>query len=258
MKLLSILRSIIGEGITLNSDDTISINVIKSTDTPEDPFFINRERKSIKVGGVPTYYGISPNPSLNGDFITDVYDNTKDVNNISAENLYKLVLLTAPSISIDYIIALPSSAKLNTVLVKSLQQKYKVLDKNILTNISKIKYFIDDMINKEKYTTSDPVTQKMADTWIRSLKKRYPDNPEMYIKKSSSKKTNHPGIQSGARVLLNPTYAVDQDVPSFGRILVVDDFLIGGTSLREVYGLLINKGVPKENIIGYCLGTKKT
>ena len=74
-------------------------------------------------------------------------------------------------------------------LLKSLQQKYKVLDKNILTNISKIKYFIDDMINKEKYTTSDPVTQKMADTWIRSLKKRYPDNPEMYIKKSSSKKT---------------------------------------------------------------------
>jgi len=258
MKLLNILRNILKEGVTLNDDDdTLNINVIRSTDTPEDPFFINRDKKFVKKGGIPTYYGISPNPSLNGDLVTKVYDNTKDINNISTENLYKLILLTAPSMAVDYIIALPSSAGLNTLLLSALQQKYKVLDKNILSDISKIEYFIDDMVNQEKYASADPVTQKMIDTWMRSLKKRYPDNPKMPIKKSSSIKSNHPGLQSGARGLLNPVYAVNQKLPTFGRVLVVDDFLIGGTSLREVYNILTSNGVPKENIIGYCLGTKE-
>lgn len=258
MKLISILKNIITEGVTINDDDTLNINVIKSTDTPEDPFFINRDRKFIKVGKIPTYYGISPNPSLNKDLVTTIYDNTKDVNNISVENLYKLVLLTAPSMGVDYIIALPSSAGLNTLLLNALKQKYKVLDKNILSDVSKIEYFIDDMINQEKYAKADPVTQNMANTWVRSLKKRYPDNPKMPIKKSSSKKSKHPGLQSGARGLLNPVYSINQQVPTSGKILVVDDFLVGGTSLREVYNILIDNNVPKENIIGYCLGTKET
>ena len=59
------------------------------------------------------------------------------------------------------------------------------------------------MVNQEKYASADPVTQKMIDTWMRSLKKRYPDNSKMPIKKSSSAKSNHPGLQSGARGLLN-------------------------------------------------------
>ena len=113
------------------------------------------------------------------------------------------------------------------------------------------------MINKEKYATSDSITQKMADTWIRSLKKRYPNNQKMPIKKSASKIKNHPGLQSGARGLLNPVYSINQELSSTKlNILVVDDFLIGGSSLREVYKILINKGVPKEKIIGYCLGIK--
>jgi hypothetical protein len=257
IKLIDILKNVINEGVTLNNDDILNINIIKSTDTPEDPFFINRDKKFVKKGGISTYYGISPNPSLSGNLVTTVYNNTKDINDISAENLNKLILLTAPSISVDYIISLPSSAGLNSLLLNALQQKYKVLDKNILSNISKIEYFIDNMVNQERYLKADPTTQKMTDTWTRSLKKCYPDNPKMPIKKSSSRKSGHPGLQSGARGLLNPVYAINQEVPTFGRILVVDDFLIGGTSLREVYNILISKGVPKENIIGYCLGTKE-
>jgi hypothetical protein len=40
------------------------------------------------------------------------------------EDLYKLILLTAPSIPIHHIIVLPSSAGLNKKLVEALKQKY--------------------------------------------------------------------------------------------------------------------------------------
>ena len=152
---------------------------------------------------------------------------------------------------------LPSSSKLNMSLVDILQQKYKVQDDNILTNISKIEYFIDDMINKEKYGKADPTTQKMADTWVKSLKKHYgADAPKMPIKKSGNKGTGHPGIQTGARHLLNPVYKVEDDWKVGTNVLVVDDFLIGGSSMREIYTQLIDRGIPTKNIKGYCLGIK--
>jgi hypothetical protein len=258
MKLINILKNIINEGITISGKNTLNINVIKSTDTPDDPFFINRNKNFIKKGGIPTYYGISPNPSLDGNLVTDIYNNTKDIEKIDDVNMNKLVILTAPSTPVDFIISLPSSAGLNGVLLKSLQQKYKVPDKNVLTNIYKIEYFIDDMINREKYDRADPTSQRTVDTWIRGLKRLYPNNPKMPIKKSRNTATGHPGLQTGVRGLLNPVYAIDNEVPTFGKVLVVDDFLIGGSSLKEVYNILISKGVPKENIIGYCLGTKET
>lgn len=247
------------EGVTVDGD-TLRINVIKSTDHVDDPFIINRGRDSFKKSGVPIYYGISPNPNsqLDSNTITDLYDNTKDLNKVDQEDLYKLVLLTAPSIPIHHIIALPSSAGLNKKLVEALKQKYKVPDSNVLTNTSKIEYFIDDMINQEKYAAADPITQRMASTWIKSLKKKYGDDAaKMVIKKSRNKETGHPGIQSGARGLLNPVYSIDDKLPTSGKLLVVDDFLIGGSSFAEVFSILIKNGVPKENIVGYCLGTKK-
>ena len=40
------------------------------------------------------------------------------------------------------------------------------------------------------------------------------------------------------------------------NVLVVDDFLIGGSSMREIYTQLIDRGIPTKNIKGYCLGIK--
>jgi|TARA_R110000737_G_scaffold333410_1_gene351056 hypothetical protein len=269
IKFITEHKHILKEGITLNDDNTFNINAIKSSDDLiNDPFIINRNRNSTKKEGIPVYYGISPNPNiLSTREVNDIYNATKDANNISPEDLYKLIFFTTPEATqptkekigfkINYLISLPSSAGLNNSLLESIKRRYKIEDRYVLTNISKIEYFIDDMINKEKYNAADPTTQNMASTWTRSLKRNYPDNPKMPIKKSGNPQTGHPGIQTGARHLLNPAYQMDQDIPKNVKILVIDDFLIGGSTLKEIFKILIGKGVPKENIIGYVLGSQK-
>lgn len=257
------------EGVTVNNDNTLNINVVKSTDNINDPFLINRARNFKKLNGIPVYYGISPNPQLSSplksSYINTIYNNTKDLSNVPLDDLYKLILLTCPrpediggeGFKLDYVISIPSSAQLNDLILTSVKRKYDIKDENVLSNISKIEYFIDQMINKEKYNISDPTTKNMANTWIKSLKKAYPNNPKMYIKKSPNPRTGHPGIQTGARHLLSPAYQIDQNIPQNKKILVVDDFLIGGSTFKEIFRILIDKGIPKENIVGYCLGSQK-
>jgi hypothetical protein len=254
IKLLDILKIIITEGTTTN---TLDINLKRSGEL-DGPFILNTDKKSRKIKGIETYYGISRNikSKLNIEETTEIYNELKNTN-ISPEILSYIILPTAPSIYVKYIMILPSSSELNKSLADILKQKYKVPDENILTNISKIEYFIDDMINKETYTDADPTTQKMADTWIRSLKKHYGTNaPKMPIKKSGNKETGHPGIQTGARHLLNPVYKIEDNWKVNNNILVVDDFLIGGSSIKEIYTQLIDRGIPIKNINGYCLGVK--
>ena len=254
IKLIDLLNEIIAEGAV---SKTLDADLNKSEES-NSPFLLNTSSDFRKIKGVETYYGITRNPgsTLSVEETTEIYNDLKN-SNVSSEILNRIVLSTAPSVYIKYIMVLPSSSKLNMSLVDILQQKYKVQDDNILTNISKIEYFIDDMINKEKYGKADPTTQKMADTWVKSLKKHYgADAPKMPIKKSGNKETGHPGIQTGARHLLNPVYKVEDDWKVGTNVLVVDDFLIGGSSMREIYTQLIDRGIPTKNIKGYCLGIK--
>jgi len=254
IKLIDLLNEIFAEGAI---SKTLDANLEKSGDS-DSPFILNTSADYRKIKGVETYYGISRNPksSLNTEETTEIFNNLKN-SSIAPEILNRIILSTAPSVYIKYIMVLPSSSGLNKSLVDALQQKYKVQDDNILTNISKIEYFIDDMINKEKYSEADPTTKKMADTWVKSLKKRYgADAPKMPIKKSGNKETGHPGIQTGARHLLNPVYKVEDDWKASSNILVVDDFLIGGSSMKEIYTQLLDRGIPTKNIKGYCLGMK--
>jgi hypothetical protein len=247
IKLLNILKEIKEGEITIGKEDFNS-------------FLLNTNAESKKINKINTYYGIKQNPkgSLTGNQVDDYFHSIKDREIMSDEEIRKIVLQTAPrEIYIKYLIVLPSTSDLNMVLVSALKQKYKISDKDILTDITKINYFIDDMIDKEKYSQSDSTTQGMADTWIRSLKKRYGnDAPPMPIKKSKDKKTGHPGIQSGARKLLSPVYKVGDIGKIHNRIIVVDDFFIGGSSFREVYNQLLEKGISPDKILGYCLGMK--
>ena len=254
IKLIDLLNEIIAEGAV---SKTLDADLNKSEES-DSPFLLNTSSDFRKIKGVETYYGITRNPKskLSVEETTEIYNDLKN-SNVSSEILNRIVLSTAPSVYIKYIMVLPSSSKLNKSLVDVLQQKYKVQDDNTLTNISKVEYFIDDMIDKEKYSKADPTTKKMADTWVKSLKKHYgADAPKMPIKKSGNKETGHPGIQTGARHLLNPVYKVEDDWTAGTNVLVVDDFLIGGSSMREIYTQLIDRGIPTKNIKGYCLGMK--
>lgn len=247
VKLLDILREINEGEITIGKEDSNS-------------FLLNTDTESKKINKINTYYGIKQNPksSLTANQVDDYFHSIKNREIMSDEEILKIVLQTAPrNIYIKYLIVLPSTSKLNIVLANALKQKYRISDKDVLTDITKINYFIDDMINKEKYSQSDPTTQNMADTWIKSLKKIYGnDAPPMPIKKSKDEKTGHPGIQSGARKLLNPVYKVGDIGEIHNRIMVVDDFFIGGSSFKEVYNQLLEKGISPDKILGYCLGMK--
>lgn len=256
MKLINLLKEVRSEGVTVDNGG-LKIDIIKSTDKPDDPFLINRGGEFFKKKGVAVFYGISPNPEVKmpESQITAIYDSVKK-QKINDEELRKLVLLTAPRAMIDNIVVLPSSSGLNKKIAEILKNKYKVSDDRVFYNISKVKYKIDDMIDQEKFAKSDPTTQKMASTWIRSLKKKYGEDAELYIKKSSDPDTGHPGIQSGARILLKPTYNVGQ-VPKNGLTVIVDDFLISGSSLGEVINSLLADGMNKETLAAYCLGIKR-
>jgi len=257
MKLIDILREIKNEGATVDNGE-LKINVIKSTDKPDDPFLINRSMDTFKKSGVPVYYGLRPNPNnkMSDSQITATYDSVKK-QKIDQNELMKLVIMTSPSgADVKYIVALPSSSGLNKRISEVLKQKYRMSDDRVLDKISKIEYKIDDMVNRERYDKADPTTRKIMDTWIRGLKKKYGEDAVLTIKKSADPSTGHPGLQSGARRLLNPTYNVGEDLPKNGKILIVDDFMIGGSSVAEIADSLVSAGIPKQNLMVYCLGIK--
>jgi hypothetical protein len=110
------------------------------------------------------------------------------------------------------------------------------------------------MVNKEKYDKADPTTKKMVDAFVKCLEAKFP-NQQISIKKSGYDGVC--GIQSGARTLLNPTYGFNSNLKNTDKILVMDDFKVSGSSLKETFKLLIESGVPEKNITGYVLGLKR-
>lgn len=252
------------EGVKIEDNDDVNIDVVKSSDNLEtDDFLINRSRSHKKIGNhIPVYYGFSENPKnpKSEREITNIFNNIKKKNNlIKDEELYKLALLTAPSeVKIDNIVTLYSSSDLNHRLSDSLAKKYKVpvQDESSFLVTKKKLYKPKDMIDREAYEKSDPVTRKMVDTFVRCLIKKFGEDTPINIKKSGY--DGSCGLQSGGRRLLNPTYDLEgMDINKNSKILVVDDFLVSGSSLKEVFSTLVNDlGVSPKNIYGYVLALK--
>jgi len=259
IKLFDILKEV-HEGVKLGNDDGVHIDVVRQSDDLEtDDFIINRDKKHRKVNRIPVYYGFSENPKMDKSEseLTKIFNNVKSKNNlIKDEELYKLVLLTAPSeVKIDRIITLYSSSDLNNRLADALSKKYKVPVEQGFTTKKKL-YKPKDMIDREAYEKADPVTREMADTFVRCLIKKFGPDKMIHIKKSGY--DGSCGIQSGGRRLLNPTYDMEGlKLNSYDKIMIVDDFLVSGSSFREVFSILVNDlEIPPKNIFGYTLALK--
>lgn len=252
----------------MRDDSKVDVDVVAKSDDPNtDDFIINRSQKSRKIGNIKVYYGFEVNPSKNisSSEVTKIFNNVKDKNSaISDEELYKLVLLTAPRESqIQKLITLSSSSDLNSRLSNALSKKYSTSADPFTTD--KILYNTPkDVVNWEVYKKADPTSRTAIDTYVRGLEKIHGKNPEkpFSIKKSGydiEGKTKA-GIQRGVRRILNPVYDLSglnpEDVQN-KKILVVDDFLVQGTSFKEVFSTLINDfGVKESNLLGYALAVK--
>lgn len=270
------------EGVRMDDENNMAINIIKSSDDSQnDDFIINREKKFTKIGKVPVYYGFYPNPikkASEGD-LTSIFNYVKTKNSsIKDDELRKLMLLNVPSEKkIDKIVVAESGSDLNMRMAKAIAQKFGLSDKDIV-RANKRFMKVDDMVNKEKYEASDPVTQKMVDTFIRCVKKNFADKNEelnvdaikwakrengeftMQIKKSGYQKGEKRvcGIQSGGRRLLTSAFEMSGlEKVKNSNILIVDDFLVSGSSIREITDILINEvGVDPNRIKAYVLGSK--
>ncbi|NCX94448.1 MAG: phosphoribosyltransferase [Gammaproteobacteria bacterium] len=262
IKLIDILEEV-KEGVKLGDDYGVHIDVVKQSDDLEtDDFVINRSKQHRKVNNVPVYYGFSVNPKMDKSEaeLTTIFNNIKKNNRlIKDDELYKLVLLTAPSeVKIDRVVTLYSSSDLNERLAKAVAKKYKIPSENesFLFTTKKKLYKPKDMIDRDAYERADPTTRKMADTFVRCLEKKFGPDKMIHIKKSGY--DGSCGIQSGGRRLLNPTYDLDGlNIDENSKILIVDDFLVSGSSFREVFiSMVKDMGVPAKNIYGYTLALK--
>lgn len=262
ISLLSILNEV-HEGVKVGSDYDVKIDVVKQSDNPqEDDFIINRSKAYKKVGNIPVYYGFSQNANKdrNEAELTKIFNNVKKNNRlINDDELYKLVLLTAPQQERpDKIITLYSSSDLNSRLATALAKKYNIpaeKQESLVTTKKKL-YKPKDMVNREAYEDSDPTTRKMVDTFVRCLEKKFGEDAQLNIKKSGYDGVC--GLQSGARRLLNPTYDLEgMGINKNSKILIVDDFLVSGSSLREIFSTLVKDlGISPKNIYGYTLALK--
>lgn len=267
ISVIEILKEVY-EGIKVKDDSKMDVDVVAKSDDPvEDDFIINRSQQSTKIGKIKVYYGfkVNPNKNISQSEVTKIFNNIKARNSaISDEELYKLVVLTAPRESqIQKLIVLSSSSDLNSRLSDALSKKYNTpaepfTTKKILYNTPK------DVVNWEVYRKADPTSRKTIDTYVRSLEDIHGKNPEkpFSIKKSGYEidgKTKA-GIQRGVRRLLNPVYdlsGLNPEEIQNKKILVVDDFLVQGTSFKEVFSTLVNDfGVDENNILGYALAVK--
>ncbi len=270
------------EGVQMDDQNNMVINIIKSSDDGVgDDFIINREKKFTKVNKFPVYYGFSPNPNkdISEGELTQIFNHVKTKNSaIKDDELRKLMLLTVPSESkIDKIVVAESSSDLNTRMAKAIAQKFGLSDKDII-RANKRFMKVDDIINKARYEASDPVTRNMVDNFVKCIRKRFTDKNEelnldsltwakrengelvIQIKKSGYKDEDKRvcGIQSGGRRLLNSAFEMSGlEKAKNSNILVVDDFLVSGSSLREIFDILTNEvGTDPKKLKAYVLGSK--
>jgi len=253
---------LLNEGVNLGPGG-LKIDIIKASDDPGDDFMINRSKDYYKkiLRKVPVFFGFEPNPArgFTEGKITDMYNSIKvrDASDIPyEEDLRKLVILTSPaSIHFNKILVPESSSVLNLVLAKKLAQKYGGLSEGNIVVAPKIKYYPDEMINLDKYERAHPVTRSIVDSWLKCVKNKF-DGTQIVIKKSGY--DGECGLKSGGRVLLNPVFDIPNVFSSGDRVLIVDDFLIGGTTIAEISKGLIEQGVSPSNIYGYVLGVKRS
>jgi len=249
------------EGINLDQEG-LKINVIRDSDSSNDDFIINRSKAYFKkmFRKIPIYFGFQPNPAkgFSESRITQIYNGikVKDASEIAyEEDLRKLIILTSPdSMRFDKIIIPESSSVLNFVVAKNLARKYGNLPESNIYVIPKIEYFPADMIDKEKYEKSDAVTKDIVDAWFKCVNNKFKDT-QVVIKKSGY--NGECGLKSGGRRLLNPVYSIPKIFTKRDKILIVDDFIVTGTSVAEIARNLIEDGVPADNIYAYILGIKK-
>ena len=252
----------IKEGINIGPEG-LKIDVIKASDSPEDDFIINRSKDYYKkiLRKVPVFFGFEPNPArgFTEGKITDMYNSikVKDASSISYDDdLRKLVILTSPpSMFFNKIVVPESSSVLNLVVAKKLAQKYGGLSESNIIVAPKIEYYPEEMINLEKYEKAHPVTRSIVDSWLKCVSGKFAGR-KVVIKKSGY--DGECGLKSGGRILLNPVFDLPKVFSSGDKVLIVDDFLIGGTTIAEISKGLIEQGVSPNNIYGYVLGVKRS
>jgi pyrimidine operon attenuation protein/uracil phosphoribosyltransferase len=205
----------------------------------------------------------------------------KEWESISDKDLKNLIDYTYPdalrekSTNVAILFVMGSSAPLASRIAEALKEMYYKSAKII--DITKAYYGADvrDIIDWKKYDRSDARTQAMINSYIRGFQTSWdPDgkkiNPrrkwEGYIKKSS-------GLQAGARSLLKPGHVVDEYIIDTIRkemikhkeivktgdmriakatspmFLAVDDLIIGGSTMRGAFDMLLNAiSNPSNNI----------
>lgn len=256
---------ILKEGINLDPSDIfgLKINIIRNSDNSNDDFIINRSGSYYKkmLRKIPVYYGFEPNPikGFSESKISEIYNTikVKDESKISyIEDLKKLVILTSPSsIPFNKIIIPQSGSVINFTVAKILAKKYGNIPESNIYTVPKLEYLPKDMVNRDKYEKSDPITKGIVDSWVKCVKNKKGETTPIHIKKSGY--DGECGLQTGGRSLLNPVFAIPKIFSSRDKILIVDDFIITGTTIAEISKTLIEDGIPPENIYSYVLGVKK-
>jgi hypothetical protein len=244
------------EGVKYNPENgNIQINFIKGSDSTDDDLKINRANNILKKAGFDVYYGLTPPPGKSHQELVDLANRIKDLSNInseSTENLKKIVINSSPHLPITHLIAVNSKHPLVKVIVDVLKVKYRSTLKGS-SHTKKVEYSEAwDMVNAEKFSKADPITQNMVRSWINCVEKNF--TPPYTINKSGI--NGKCGLQSGARGLLNHSHDAQINDVTNNKYLVVDDVIIGGSTFKDIFGSLLKNSyinVNNKNLFGYTL-----
>lgn len=258
------LANILLEDFSLQNDRDLESPLVFSFGRKRlDHFFINwiGNKLTKSIGGVKVYFGLIPNQpvrDLQSQDLDIIFDRLKKEENISQEDIQRVVVGAGPhKVPYDFIISIPSSGKLNTT-VSGIFRRLNPNKTCRVLSLEKALYTVDAMVDPDKYNKADDTTKRMVDTWVKRLIQVYGIEKLLPIKVSPDKTNNHPGLQSGGRGLLRNKFKQDlpQQIYKGLNILVVDDNLVSGDTLRQAFELLQSKGVAKQNITGYVFATK--
>lgn len=257
-----------------------TINIDWNNDSDGDVIKLNPVRpvKSSRISTIETFVGYAlEDPVVPGEPRSHrvkrcFSEFAKEWDSISDQDLRNLIDYTYPnalrekSTNVAILFVMGSSAPLSARIAEALKEMYyrsaKIID------ITKAYYGADvrDIVDWEKYDQSDERTRAMIDSYIRGFQTTWDAegrriNPrrkwEGYIKKSS-------GLQAGARSLLKAGHTVDEYIIDTIRkemikhkeivktgdmrlaratspmFLAVDDLIIGGSTMRSTFDMLLS------------------
>lgn len=276
----------INEGIQYVTDDSGSEKIIMdfNQDLPndvvklKDPIKTRDSRFTVNwKAPVFTGYALEKHPD-DAKFIEFI----KNWEAISDTELKALINHTFPTElkerNVRVLFVTGSSSPLSVRIAEALRDLYYKRAK--IVDIVKAYYGVDmkDIVNWEEYEKAHPDTKKIVDRYIRKGAKAFTG----YIKKSA-------GLQSGGRDLLKPGHTVDDYIVSaikdeydkwidtpynrgsvvrmMPRFLVVDEFMIKGSTLRGIFQQFKNikwdtrvnnhlKDFAESSMYGYVLFSK--